>query len=85
MATQVSRCNFGTNAVSTVVIQSFNGPDDLLVLDAVDQVDTTQFDGSWTSPYWPTLKTKYDLVMPGELPSGGAPAGGATGPQGGGA
>lgn len=82
--TTVHSCNFGI-LNSNVVIQSFNGPADVLTLDPVDQVDTTQFDGSWTSPYWPTLKTKYDLVMPGEPPSGGAPAGGATGPQGGGA
>lgn len=80
--TTVRTCNYRMNPAGAVVIQSFNGPDDLLVLDAVDQVDTTQFDGSWTSPYWPTLKTKYDLVMPGEPPSapaGGAPAGGADG------
>lgn len=80
--TTVHSCNFGI-LNSNVVIQSFNGPDDLLVLDPIDQVDTTQFDGSWESPYWPTLKAKYDLLMPGEPPGGGAPAGGATGPQGG--
>jgi hypothetical protein len=54
-----------------VVIQSFNGPSDLIGLEPVDQVDTSQFDGTWTSPYWPTLKAKYDLVMPGEPSSGG--------------
>lgn len=76
--TTVHSCNFGIFN-SNVVIQSFNGPADVLILDPVDQVDTTQFDGSWESPYWPTLKTKYDLVMPGEPPSGGAPAGGSGG------
>lgn len=74
-STIVNRCNFGP-LNPLIVIQSFNGPDDLLVLDPIDQVDTTQFDGSWESPYWPTLKAKYDLLMPGEPPGGGAPAGG---------
>lgn len=76
--TTVLKCNYGARFSGVVVIESFNGPDDLLVLDAVDQVDTTQFDGSWTSPYWPTLKSKYDLVMPGEAPAGGAPADGVN-------
>jgi len=43
----------------------------MVPLDVVDQVDTSQFSGSWTDPYWPTLKSKYDLVMPGEPSSGG--------------
>lgn len=77
--TVVRACNYGVTAAGVVVIESFNGPADVLTLDPVDQVDTTQFDGSWTSPYWPTLKTKYDLVMPGEPPSGGAPDGGSGG------
>lgn len=79
MSTTIRSCNYGVTAAGAVVIQSFNGPADVLTLDPVDQVDTTQFDGSWQSPYWPTLKAKYDLVMPGEPPSGGsdAPSGGA--------
>jgi hypothetical protein len=83
MSTTIRSCNYGVTAAGAVVIQSFNGPDDLLTLDLVDQVDNTQFDGSWTSPYWPTLKSKYDLVMPGELPAGGptAPSSGGGGSQ----
>jgi hypothetical protein len=72
MSTTIRSCNYGVTASGVVVIQSFNGPSDLVSLDPVDQVDTTQFDGTWTAPYWPTLKAKYDLVMPGEPPSGGA-------------
>lgn len=68
--TTILRCNYGATASGVVVIQSFNGPSDLLSLDPVDQVDTSQFSGSWTDPYWPTLKSKYNLVMPGEPPSG---------------
>jgi len=71
--TIVHRSNFITCDDGKIVIKSFNGPADLLVLNPVDQVDTTQFDGSWTSPYWPVLKAKYDLEMPGE-PSGNPPA-----------
>jgi hypothetical protein len=70
MSTTILCCNYGLSTTGVVTIQSFNGPDDLLTLDLVDQVDSTQFNGSWTSPYWPTLKSKYDLVMPGEPPSG---------------
>lgn len=66
MSTIIRSCNYGISGTGSVVIQSFNGPLDVLVLDLVDQVDTNQFDGSWTSPYWPTLKSKYDLEMPGE-------------------
>ena len=72
MSTNIKSCNYGLSASGVVVIQSFNGPSDLVSLDPVDQVDTTQFDGTWTAPYWPTLKAKYNLVMPGEPPSGGA-------------
>lgn len=72
MAEKISRCNYGINQDLGLCIQSFNGPSDLIGLDPVDQVDTTQFDGTWTAPYWPTLKAKYNLVMPGEPPSGGA-------------
>lgn len=68
---------YGVTSSGVVVIQSFNGPSDLVSLDPVDQVDTSQFSGSWTDPYWPTLKAKYNLVMPGEPPSGG-PAGPAV-------
>jgi len=71
--TTVRSCNYGINGTGFVVIQSFNGPADLVSLDLVDQVDTLQFDGSWTSPYWPVLKAKYNLEMPGE-PSGAPPA-----------
>lgn len=71
MSTTIRSCNYGLNASGVVVIQSFNGPSDLIGLDPVDQVDTTQFDGTWTAPYWPTLQAKYDLVMPGEPSSGG--------------
>jgi len=71
MSTTIRSCNYGVTAAGVVVIQSFNGPSDLVSLDPVDQVDTSQFDGTWTSPYWPTLKSKYDLVMPGEPLSGG--------------
>lgn len=68
----INRCNFAENVSGVFCIQSFNGPSDLVSLDSVDQVDTSQFSGSWTDPYWPTLKSKYNLVMPGEPPSGGA-------------
>ena len=72
MKTLVKTCNFCVSPQNLIFIQSFNGPSDLLSLDPVDQVDTTQFDGTWTAPYWPTLKAKYDLVMPGEPTSSGA-------------
>lgn len=71
MSITIQSCNYGFTAANLVVIQSFNGPSDLVSLDPVDQVDTSQFDGTWTAPYWPTLKSKYDLVMPGEPPTGG--------------
>lgn len=79
--TTIFKCNYGVSQTGSVVIQSFNGPADLCVLDPVDQVDTSQFDGSSTSPYWPTLKAKYNLEMPGEPPQvapapGNAPSGG---------
>lgn len=67
----IKRCNFAQNVSGVFFIQSFNGPSDVVSLDPVDQVDTSQFSGSSTDPYWPTLKTKYNLVMPGEPSSGG--------------
>lgn len=84
--TLIHSCNYEVSGTGSVVIQSFNGPADLLVLDPVDQVDITQFDGTWTAPYWPTLKSKYDLEMPGEptaAPSGpfNPPSGGGDGSQ----
>jgi len=71
IVTTVSRSNFLSKNDGGIVVVSFNGPSDLILLDPVDQVDTSQFSGSWTDPYWPTLKSKYDLVMPGEPLSGG--------------
>jgi len=73
MSTLVQSCNYALTAARVIVIESFNSPANSVSLDPVDQVDTLQFDGTWTSPYWPTLKSKYDLEMPGEL-SGTPPA-----------
>jgi hypothetical protein len=71
MSTIVTQSNYGFNGSGNIVIQSFNSGSNMVPLDVVDQVDTSQFSGSWTDPYWPTLKSKYDLVMPGEPSSGG--------------